>query len=156
MNELNGYDVEDLSVGMSATFAKTITETDLLLFCAVSGDTNAMHTNEEFAATTPFGGRIAHGILTAGLISAAIAGKLPGPGSVYMEQNLRFVAPVKPGDTVHAVVTVKEIIAERGHVKLETICRVKDKNVIEGEARIKVGSSRKRAEKARLAALATA
>jgi 3-hydroxybutyryl-CoA dehydratase len=156
MNELNGYDIEDLSVGMSATFAKTITDADLLLFCAVSGDTNAMHTNEEFAAATPFGGRIAHGILTAGLISAAIAGKLPGPGAVYMEQSLRFLAPVRPGDTVHAIVTVKEIIAERGHVKLETTCRVKDKLVLEGEAKIKVGSSRKRAEKAKQAALAPA
>lgn len=156
MNELNGYDIEDLSVGMSGTFSKTITEADLVLFCAVSGDINAMHTNEEFAAATPFGGRIAHGILTAGLISAAIAGKLPGPGAVYMEQSLRFLAPVRPGDTVHATVTVKEIIADRGHVKLETICRVKDTVVIEGEAKIKVGSSRKRAEKARLAALAPA
>jgi 3-hydroxybutyryl-CoA dehydratase len=156
MNELNGYDIEDLSVGMSGTFAKTITDADLLLFSAVSGDTNAMHINEEFAAATLFGGRIAHGILTAGLISAAIAGQLPGPGVVYMEQSLRFLAPVKPGDTVHATVTVKEIIAERGHVKLETICRVKDKVVIEGEAKVKVGSSRKRAEKAKSAALTPA
>ena len=79
MNDLNGYDAEDLKPGMSATFSKTITEADIVLFAAVSGDNNAVHVNEEFAATTQFGGRIAHGILTASVISAAIANRLPGP-----------------------------------------------------------------------------
>src|SRR5271157_787854 len=110
MNDLNGFDLEDLSLGMSATFAKTITEADIVLFAAVSGDTNAVHINEEYAASTPFGGRIAHGFLTASVISAAIAGKLPGPGAIYLEQKMRFLAPVRPGDTVHAIVTVKEMI----------------------------------------------
>jgi len=100
MNELNGYDFEDLQPGMTATFAKTITEADIVLFAAVSGDNNAVHINEEFAQTTPFKGRIAHGILTASVISAAIAGRLPGPGTIYLGQNLQFKAPVKPGDTV--------------------------------------------------------
>ena len=82
MNDLNGYDVEDLREGMSASFSKTITEADIVLFAGVSGDNNAVHTNEEFAASTAFGGRIAHGFLTASVISAAVANRLPGPGTV--------------------------------------------------------------------------
>ena len=124
MNELNGYDYEDLKPGMSATFAKTITEADIVLFAAVSGDNNAVHINEEFAQTTRFKGRIAHGMLTASVISAAIAGRLPGPGTVYLSQNLRFKAPVKPGDTVHATVTVVEMLPEKRRVSLTTVCRV--------------------------------
>ncbi|MFM0053875.1 MaoC family dehydratase [Caballeronia grimmiae] len=134
MNELNGYDYEDLKPGMSATFAKTITEADVVLFAAVSGDNNAMHINEEFAQTTRFKGRIAHGMLTASVISAAIAGELPGPGTVYLSQTLRFKAPVKPGDTVHATVTVIALLPEKRRVSLTTICRVLDKVVIEGDA----------------------
>ena len=152
MNELNGYDIEDLAPGMSATFGKTITEADIGLFAGISGDINALHLNQEYASTTPFGGRIAHGILVTGLISATIANNLPGPGVIYLEQSVRFLAPVRPGDTVNATVTIKEVIAERGHVILETICRVGDKDVIAGEARVKVGSSKKREEKKRLAA----
>lgn len=138
MNALNGYDVEDLSVGMSATYAKTITEADLVLFAGVSGDNNAMHVNEEFAASTSFGGRIAHGMLTASVISAAIANKLPGPGTVYLGQNLRFTAPVRPGDTVHALVTVTEVVAARRRVKLSTVCTVAGKVVVDGEASVMV------------------
>src|ERR1700694_2940997 len=108
MNDLNGYDIEDLKVGMTATFAKTITEADIVLFAGASGDNNAVHINEEFAATTVFKGRIAHGMLTASVISAAIANKLPGPGTIYMRQNLVFKAPVRAGDTVHAKVTVSK------------------------------------------------
>lgn len=134
MNALNGYDFEDLSVGMKASFAKTITEADIILFAGASGDNNAMHINEEFAKTTPFKGRIAHGMLTASVISAAIAGRLPGPGTVYLSQNLRFKAPVRPGDTVQATVTVKELQAEKRRVTLSTICTVGDKVVIDGEA----------------------
>ncbi len=114
MNELNGYDFEDLVVGMTATFAKTITEADIVLFASVSGDNNAMHINEEFAQSTQFKGRIAHGMLSASVISAAIAGRLPGPGTIYLSQNLRFKAPVRPGDTVHAIVTIKELMPENG------------------------------------------
>ena len=134
MNELNGYDIEDLEPGMSATFAKTITEADIVLFAGASGDNNAVHINEEFAQTTAFKGRIAHGMLTASVISAAIAGRLPGPGTVYLGQNLRFKAPVRPGDTVHATVTVKELFAEKGRVSLGTVCTVNGKVVIEGDA----------------------
>jgi len=134
MNELNGYDIEDLDAGMSATFAKTITEADIILFAGASGDNNAMHINEEFAAATPFKGRIAHGMLTASVISAAIAGRLPGPGAVYLAQNLRFKAPVRPGDTVHATVTVTALDEVKRRASLSTICTVNGKTVIDGDA----------------------
>jgi len=134
MNDLNGYNLEDLSVGMNATFAKTITEADIVMFAGASGDNNAVHINEEFAQTTLFKGRIAHGMLTASVISAAIAGRMPGPGTIYMGQNLRFKAPVRPGDTVHATVTVRELFPEKGRVSLTTVCTVNGKVVIEGDA----------------------
>ena len=134
MNEENGYDIEDLKVGMTARFSKTITEADIVLFAGASGDTNAMHINEEFAKTTAFKGRIAHGMLTASVISAAIAGRLPGPGTVYLSQNLRFKAPVRPGDTVHATVTVKELFPEKRRVSMNTVCTVGETVVIDGEA----------------------
>ncbi len=134
MNELNGYDFEDLQVGMSATFAKTITEADIILFAAASGDHNAVHINDEFAQTTPFKGRIAHGMLTASVISAAIAGRLPGAGTIYLGQSLRFKAPVYPGDTVHATVTVQELMPEKRRVTLGTVCTVRGRTVIEGDA----------------------
>ena len=155
MNDMNGYDIEDLRVGMSATFSKTITEADIVLFAGVSGDTNAIHINEEYAATTAFGGRIAHGFLSASVISAAVATRLLGPGSIYMDQHLKFLAPVRPGDTVHATVQVRELVAERGRVVLQTSCTVRGVTVIDGEALIKVDSSVRRAAKA-AAATATA
>ena len=134
MNELNGYDIEDLKAGMNATFAKTITEADIVLFASASGDNNAVHINEEFAQTTQFKGRIAHGMLTASVISAAIAGGMPGPGTIYLGQNLRFKAPVRPGDTVRATVTVKELFPEKRRVALTTVCTVRGNVVIEGDA----------------------
>ena len=140
MNVLGGYDIEDFTVGMSATFSKTITEADIVLFAGVSGDNNALHINEEYAQGTPFGGRIAHGMLTASVISAAVANRLPGPGAIYMSQSLIFRAPVRPGDTVHATVTVKEIFSDRNRVVLQTTCTVKGHAVIDGEALVKVGS----------------
>ncbi len=155
MNELNGHDIEDLRVGLSATFSKTITEADIVLFAGVSGDNNAVHVNEEFAATTPFGGRIAHGFLTASVISAAVANRLPGPGTVYLGQQMRFKAPVRPGDTVHACVTVVSVDVAKARAVLSTVCRVKDTVVIEGEATVKT-TSRARREAAREAAAAIA
>ena len=147
MNELNGYDIEDLEVGMSACFSKTITEADIILFAGASGDNNAIHINENFAKTTPFGGRIAHGFLTASTISAAIANRLPGPGTIYVSQQMRFVGPVRPGDTVDAVVTVKELVLDRCRAVLETVCSVGNSVVVEGEAVVKT-TSRARREKA--------
>jgi 3-hydroxybutyryl-CoA dehydratase len=144
MNEMTGYDIEDLEIGMTATFSKTITEADIVLFAGVSGDNNAVHTNEEFASKTIFNGRIAHGMLSASVISAAIANKLPGPGTIYMSQNLIFRAPVRAGDTVHARVSVKEIFAEKKRVLLRTDCFVKGAPVIEGEAPVKTTSRKSR------------
>ena len=141
MNEIGGYEFEELRVGMSATYAKTITEADIVLFAAVSGDNNAIHTNEEFAAATIFKGRIAHGMLSASVISAALANKLPGPGAIYMSQNLRFRAPVRAGDTVHATVTIKELNPEKRRVLLGTCCRVSDQVVIEGDALLSLSAS---------------
>ncbi len=144
MNAENGYDIEDLQVGMTATFAKTITEADIVLFAGVSGDNNAIHTNEEFARTTIFGGRIAHGFLSASVISAAVANRLPGPGTVYLSQSLKFRAPVKPGVTVHATVTVKSLNPEKARAELDTVCSVNGKVVIEGEATVMTTSSARR------------
>ncbi len=145
MNDLNGYDVEDLQPGMNACFSKTITEADIVMFAGVSGDTNAVHLNEEVAATTRCGARIAHGFLTASVISAAVANRLPGPGTVYLGQQLRFKVPVKPGDTVHAAVTVLSVEVAKARAVLSTVCRVKDTVVIEGEATVMITSRAQRA-----------
>ena len=131
-----GFTVDQMEVGMSRSYAKTLTETDIVLFAAASGDINSMHLNQEYAEKTPFGGRIAHGILTAGVISACIANKLPGAGTIYLGQTLKFKAPVRPGDTVTATVTVKSLDAEKGRVVLDTVCQVAGKTVLEGEATV--------------------
>ncbi len=136
--ELDGYEFEELKIGMSATFSRTITETDLRNFSGVSGDTNPMHLNEEYAAHTAFHGCIVHGMLTASLISAVVGTKLPGPGCIYLSQTLKFTAPVRVNDTVYAVATVKELLPEKRRVVLATQCFVKDMVVIDGEAVIKV------------------
>jgi 3-hydroxybutyryl-CoA dehydratase len=153
MNELNGYDVEDLHTGMRATFSKTVTEADIVLFAGVSEDNNAMHLNEEYAATTRFGGRIAHGFLTASVISAAIANRLPGPGTVYLSQQLNFRAPVHIGQTVHASVSVSAIDRARRRVTLDTVCRVGETVVIDGQALVMTTSSAKREPKTFAAAV---
>lgn len=135
-----GLFFEDLSVGQSASFAKTITDADILLFSAVSGDTNPVHLNAEYAAGTMFGQRVAHGMLSAGLISAVLGTRLPGPGTVYLAQNLKFRAPVKIGDTVTATATVTVLDAAKNRVTLATVCTVGGKPVIEGEASVMVPS----------------
>ncbi|MDR0234045.1 MAG: MaoC family dehydratase [Zoogloeaceae bacterium] len=140
MNAQNGYDIEDLKPGMTASLAKTITDADIILFSAVSTDSNAVHLNEEFAKTTMFGGRIAHGMLSAGLISAVLGTRLPGPGCIYMGQTLKFKAPVRPGDTVTATATVKEVILEKKRVVVETVCTIGGKVVTEGEATLMCSS----------------
>ncbi|WP_245286927.1 MaoC family dehydratase [Bradyrhizobium sp. Tv2a-2] len=126
---------------MSASFAKTVTEADILLFSGVCGDTNPLHLNQVYAETTRFKGRISQGMLSAGLISAVIGTRLPGPGSIYVSQNLRFTAPVRPGDTVTARVTVAELIPERNCTILRTRCTVGDQIVIKGEAVVLVPSN---------------
>jgi len=135
---LGGFAFEDLKEGMEATVSRTITETDLRNFSSVSGDTNPMHLNEEFASKTVFGGCIVHGMLTASLIPAAIGTKLPGPGCIYMSQTIKFLAPVRVGDTVYAVVRIVELNKEKHRARMSTTCMVKSQPVIEGEALIKV------------------
>ncbi len=135
---LHGYYIEDLEEGMSAAFGKTITDADILMFAGVSGDTNPVHLNEEFALGTAFQGRIAHGMLTASLISTVLGTKLPGPGCIYLSQSLKFLAPVRAGDTVRAEVTLRSLDKERRRCVFETVCKVGGKNVLEGEALIMV------------------
>lgn len=134
MNDEGGYDLEDLVPGMNARFLKTLTERDVFLFASASGDRNPVHLDEDYARRTRFGGRIAHGMLSASVISAAIATRLPGPGSIYLSQDLQFRRPVKLGETVCATVTVKEILAPRRRVVLETQCEVNGHVVVEGIA----------------------
>ncbi len=136
--EETGYYLEDLAVGMSARFARTVTEADLVLFAGISGDMNPVHMNERYAARTRFGGRIVHGMLSASFLSTAISSKLPGPGTIYLRQNLTFRAPVRIGDTVEAVVTVIDIIREKARVVLKTACHVGDTVVIDGDALVMV------------------
>jgi 3-hydroxybutyryl-CoA dehydratase len=155
MNEQQGFDVEDLSIGMSATYGKTVTDADIVLFAGVSGDNNAVHTNQEFAATTAFGSRIAHGMLSASFISAAIGTRMPGPGTIYLGQQLNFRAPVRPGETVNATVTVKSIDLKRSRVILDTVCHVGSTVVIDGEAIVMVTSSTRRMAKANPIPVAT-
>jgi acyl dehydratase len=126
-----------LNVGDSAEITKTIEQSDIDAFADVTGDHNPVHVDEEFAQTTRFGRRIAHGMLTASLISSVLANKLPGAGSVYLGQTLKFAAPVFPGDEITARVTVKEIREGKPIVKLETICvNQRDEVVIRGEATV--------------------
>jgi 3-hydroxybutyryl-CoA dehydratase len=134
MDDRHGYYFEDLEPGMSEVFSKTITEADLLMFAGVSGDTNPLHLDEDFASRTMFESRIAHGMLTASLVSTVLGTKLPGPGAVYVSQAVRFLAPVRIGDTVVARAVVREIVPEKRRVKLATSCQVGDKLVLEGEA----------------------
>ena len=124
--------LDELRVGMTASTRKTITEADILLYSAVSTDTNPVHIDAEAAAAGPFGQRVAHGMLTAGLISAVLGTRLPGPGSIYLAQTLRFRAPVKIGDTVTATVEVTDINVEKKRATLKTVCSVAGKPVIEG------------------------
>jgi len=123
--------------GDSAEITKTIEQADVDAFADLTGDHNPVHVDEEFAKTTRFRRRIVHGMLTASLISSVLANKLPGEGSVYLGQTLKFIAPVFPGDTITARVTVKEIREDKPIVKLETICiNQHDEIVIRGEATV--------------------
>ncbi len=126
--------LEELSVGQSATLERVVTQDVINGFAEVSGDRNPVHIDAEFAKTTDFEGVIAHGMLSAAYISAVLGTQLPGSGAIYMGQTLRFRAPVRPGDKVVTTVTVKEIIAEKKRVILDTVCTVGDTVVLEGEA----------------------
>ncbi len=126
--------IEDIEIGMSRYLRKQVTDRDIELFAEVSTDCNPVHLDDDYARDTIFEGRIAHGMLTAGLISAVIGEQLPGHGTVYLGQSLKFMAPVRPGDTVLAEVTVTAIDHARRRVTLETRCRVGDTTVLKGEA----------------------
>ena len=131
---MQGTYFEDLSVGQSASFAKTITEADIMLFAGVSGDTNPVHIDAEAAARSPFKERIAHGMLSASLISTVLGTRLPGQGTIYLSQTLRFRAPVRIGATVTATAEVTALDPEKKRATLRTVCTVDGKPVIEGEA----------------------
>jgi len=135
---VEGGMADGFQVGQTARVAKTITEADILLFAAVSTDTNPVHLDAEAAAASPFKERIAHGMLSAGLISAVLGTKLPGPGTIYLGQTLRFRAPVKIGDTVTAEAEVTAYDPEKRRATLKTTCTVGGKVVIEGEAQVLV------------------
>ena len=135
-----GFFFEDLHIGQSASLGKTITEADILMYSAVSLDTNPVHIDAEAAKASIFGERIAHGMLSAGLISALLGTRLPGPGTLYMRQTLRFAAPVKIGATVKATVEVTALNPEKKRATLKTTCSVGDELVIEGEAYVQVPS----------------
>ena len=126
--------IEDMEIGMTRYLQKQITDRDIELFAEISTDRNPVHLDEAYARETIFEGRIAHGMLTAGLISAVIGEQLPGHGTVYLGQSLKFMAPVRPGDIVHAEVKVLAIDHARRRVTLETHCAVGDTVVLKGEA----------------------
>ena len=136
--KFHGYYFEDLEEGMEDAFAKTVTDADVITFAGISGDTNPTHLNHEFASETMFEGPVAHGMLTASFISTVIGTKLPGPGCIYVSQNLRFMAPVKVGDTVTATCTISRLIPEKHMIEMETICSVGGKTVLDGQATILV------------------
>lgn len=129
---------EDLSIGLTESYEKEVKSSDVVGFAEITGDRNPIHLSEHFAAKTPFGGRIAHGLYTASLISAVIGTRLPGPGAIYISQTLNFKAPVKIGDIVSASVEVVELLEKGRRVKLICRCRVGDTLVLEGEALVKV------------------
>jgi len=134
---MTSYTMDELKMGQSASYTKTITETDVKLFAELSGDSNPVHLDDDFAKNTIFKGRIAHGMLCGSLISTVLGMYLPGPGSIYLKQELKFMAPVYFGDTLTATCSVKEKVVEKNRVILD--CKVTNQNdvvVISGEATI--------------------
>jgi 3-hydroxybutyryl-CoA dehydratase len=130
-----GKTINEIKVGDSAEFAKTISEADIYLFAGITGDLNPFHVNEEYSKNTFFKGRIAHGMLLAGFISTLVGCHLPGPGAIYVKQDLKFLAPARIGDTITAKATVIEVMAEKNRVILQTTCTNQDgKVVLDGQA----------------------
>ncbi|AJH00387.1 MULTISPECIES: MaoC family dehydratase [Clostridium] len=123
---MKGLTIKELKIGDKASFQKTITETDVYLYAGITGDLNPAHINQVESEKTMFQGRIAHGMLTAGLVSAVLGMQLPGPGSIYLGQELKFTAPVKIGDTIKAEVEVIERIEDKNRIKLSTTCTNQD------------------------------
>jgi 3-hydroxybutyryl-CoA dehydratase len=130
-----GKTIDELKIGDTAEFSKTVSESDIYQFAGITGDFNPAHMNEEYAKKTFFKTRIAHGMLSAGFISTAIGTKLPGIGSIYIKQTLSFLAPVRIGDTITARVEVIEIIDGKNRVRLKTVCvNQEGTQVLDGEA----------------------
>lgn len=130
-----GKTIHELNVGDAAQFTKTVSESDIYLYAGITGDLNPAHIDEEYAKGTFFKTRIAHGMLLAGFVSTVVGNKLPGPGTIYVRQELNFLAPVRIGDTVTARVEVAEIIADKNRARLKTICVNQDgTTVLDGEA----------------------
>ena len=138
VEDLNGFYFEDLKVGTTDEFSKTISEADIQTFADVSGDKNPVHLNPEYAKATVFKGCIAHGILIASFVSTVIGTRMPGPGCIYVAQNLKFKAPVRAGDTVKAVCTVTELNEKRKFAEIKTQCFVGNRLVVDGNATIMV------------------
>ncbi len=138
MQELHGFYIEDLAVGMTDIFTKTVTETDIVTFAGISGDTNPVHLDKTFAQETIFKERIAHGLLSASFISAVLGTRLPGPGCIYLSQSLNFLSAVRIGDTVRARATITDVDQGKRRVALTTVCTVGDRVVVEGEALLMV------------------
>lgn len=137
MAVIENFTYDELTIGQRATYTRTITEKEVKMFAAVSGDVNPVHLDEEFAAGTQFKTRIAHGMITGGLVSAAIAMEMPGPGSIYLGQDLRFERPVRLGDTITVELTITEKMDGKNFVKIETVARNQDgKSVASGVATI--------------------
>ena len=135
---MNGLRLEDLSLGQTTEISHTVTDADIRAFAEVSGDNNPVHLDEAYAAATPFKTRIAHGMLSAGYISAVLGTRLPGPGAIYISQTMNFKRPVRIGDEVITRATVSAIDADRARVTLSTVCEVAGKAVVEGEAVVMV------------------
>lgn len=136
MVELKQVFIEDITVGQSASLSKEVTEKDVEMFGAVSLDTNPVHFDQAYAEKTMFKTRIAHGMLGASLLSAVLGTQLPGTGTIYLAQTLKFKAPVKLGDTITATATVKQMTPEKKRVVLDTVVKVGETVVIEGEATV--------------------
>ncbi|MCU0614755.1 MAG: MaoC family dehydratase [Desulfobacterales bacterium] len=140
-----GKIIEQLNVGDAAEFGKTISESDIYLYAGITGDFNPVHVNEAYAENTYFKNRIAHGMLSAGLISAVLANQLPGPGTIYLKQELEFLAPVRIGDTITARVEILELILDKNRVRLKTVCSNQEGiRVLKGEAWVSAPKAPKR------------
>ena len=135
---LGGMQIDEICVGMSASYSQTITDADIKAFAGISGDNNPVHMSDEYAEDSRFGKRIAHGLISASFFSSLFGTRIPGPGCVYVSQQLNFKKPVYIGDTVTASITVSKLDKTKNRVFFETVCKVKGKTVIDGSAELYV------------------